>query len=224
MRFSLALAALVLFSACAHDRQYFRPTERVRGQTLQGYHEAFYELVGSQGRFGEAKVWSRGAYRQGDESVVEVALDVHNTSGQPIEISAKDLHLDPVRTRDAVLRKLPAAETGVFKVAPESRASLRAHFLLPDGMHPGSVTSLGFSWRVKNGAQSYAQVTPFREEAAYYPPYERGYIYYNPVYACSPYDLHCVGFYDDWPHQHHHPGDVPPPHQHEERRRVHVGD
>lgn len=222
MRCSLAIVAVIALSGCAHDRQYFRPTERVRGQTVQGYHEAFYELVGSQGRFGEAKVWSTGAYRRGDDSVVEVGLDIHNTSGQPIEISAKSLLLDPVRTRDEPLRKIPAAETGVFKVAPESRASLRAHFLLPDGVRPGAVTSFGFHWRVANGPQSYAQVTPFREEAAYYPSYERGRVYYSPVYACSPYDMHCVGFYDDWPYRYRYaPVPVHPP---EERRRVRVGD
>ena len=222
MRFIVGLAVAIVLGGCAHNRQYFRPTERVRGQTVQGYHEAFYELVGAQGRFGEAKVWSLGAYRRAGESVVEVTLDVHNTSAQPIEVSAKDLMLDPVRTRSRTLRQLAPAETGVFKVQPEQRASVVAHFLLPDGILPGEVMSFGFGWRVKNVAQTYAQATPFREESAFYPPPSSGYIYYSPVYACSPYDVHCVGFYDDWRYRS--PVYVPEHHHHEERRRVRVGD
>jgi len=48
MRFLLCFSMFVALGGCAHNRQYFRPTKRVRGQTLQGYHEAFYELVGPQ--------------------------------------------------------------------------------------------------------------------------------------------------------------------------------
>jgi len=220
MRYSVLVLTLLTLAGCAHNRQYFRPTERVRGETLQGYAEAFYELVGSQGRFGEAKVWSVGAYKRGDQSVVEVTLDVHNTSAKPVEISAKDLVLDPVRTREGNLTKLPAAETGVFKVQPESRASVRVHFLLPAGLVPGEVRSFGFNWRVKNVEQTYAQATPFREEMAYAPPPYRGDLYYHSVYPCSPYDMSCVGFYDDWPY--HRPVYVPVPYEREERRRVDV--
>ena len=219
MRFLLLSLSLLTVVGCAHNRQYFRPTERVKGQTLQGYPEAFYELVGAQGRFGEAKVWSVGAYKRGGKSVVEVTLDVHNTSGQPVEISARDLVLDPVRTRGGNLNKLAAAETGVFKVKPEARASVRVHFLLPNGLSPGEVRSFGFNWRVRNVDQSYAQATPFREEIAYSPPLYRD-MYYHSVYPCSPYDLSCVGFYDDWPYSR--PVYVPVHEHREERRRVDV--
>jgi hypothetical protein len=221
MRAILVILLLIVGSGCAYNRQYFRPTERVRGQTMQGYHAAFYELVGHRGRFGEAKIWSVGAYRKGEHSVIDVTLDVHNTSDQPIVITAKELLLDPVRTRSDTLQKVPAAETGAFKVGPEQRASLRAHFLLPDGVRPGEVRSFGFRWRVKNGDQSYAQLTPFREEVAYAQPIERDYYYYHSVYPCSPYDLNCVGFYDDWPYQR---PLVVPMHEQQPRRRVDVRD
>jgi hypothetical protein len=200
MRCLLATLLIVVTSGCAYNRQYFRPTERVRGQTLQGYQEAFYDLVGPNGAFGEAKVWSVGAYRRGDDSVVEVTLELHNTSARPIEVSAKDLLLDPVRSAKGLLRELPPAETGVFRVEPEARAMLRVHFVLPKGVLPGHVRSFGFAWRVKNVDQSYAQATPFREEVGYYGPPPSGSLYYNSVYPCSPYDLNCVGFYGDWPY------------------------
>lgn len=196
----LGLLLLIAASGCAYNRQYFRPTERVRGQTVQGYQESFYDLIGSRGRFGEAKVWSVGAYRHGDDSVVDVTLELHNTSGKPIEVSARDLRLDPVRGSKGELRQLAPAETGTFRVGPESRASLRVHFALPDAWLPGHVRSFNFVWKVKNVEQSYAQATPFREEESYYLALPPGYLHYSAVYPCSPYDVHCVGFYSDWPY------------------------
>lgn len=211
---------LVTLGGCAYNRQYFRPTERVRGQTLQGYHEAFYELVGPQGRFGEAKVWSLGAYRQGDDSVMEVTLELHNTSAQPIEISATDLTLSPVRTSSTVFKKVAAAETGVFQVKPESHATLKVHFVLPPGVLPGAVNAFRFAWKVRNAQQSYAQTTPFLEESAFYPQPDHAYIYYSSVYPCWPYDPYCVGFYNDWPYGRYPP--PPPPYRPPPRRRVDV--
>ncbi|HET6336634.1 MAG TPA: hypothetical protein VFG30_25600 [Polyangiales bacterium] len=196
----LGLLLLMVASGCAYNRQYFRPTERVRGQTMQGYPESFYDLVGSKGRFGEAKVWTHGAYRKGDKTVIEVALELHNTSGNPIEVSADDLRLDPVRGSKGELKQVRAAETGTFGVGPESRASLHVHFILPDGWLPGHVRNFGFAWKLKNAEQSYAQVTPFREEEPYYPTTPPGYLYSDPMYPCSPYDLNCVGFYGSWPY------------------------
>jgi hypothetical protein len=202
MRFRafLGLALLIAASSCVYNRQYFRPTERVRGQTVQGYQESFYDLLGSHGRFGEAKVWTIGAYRHGDDSVVEVTLELNNTSGKPIEVSAEHLRLDPVRGSKGELRQLPPAETGTFRVGPESHASLRVHFVLPEGWLPGHVRSFGFVWKVKNVEQSYSQVTPFREDEPYYPALPPGYIHFSSGYPCSPYDLNCTGFYSDWPY------------------------
>lgn len=223
MRLALGLALIIAASGCAYNRQYFRPTERVRGQTVQGYQEAFYNLVGPRGAFGEAKVWSPGAYRHKDDSVIEVTLELHNTSGQQLAVAAQDLRLDPVRGQKGVLRNLTPAESGVFRVQSQARASVQVHFILPAGWKPGHVQSFGFAWRVTNADQAYAQATPFREEAAYYPTPPPGYPYYSPVYPCSPYDVHCVGFYDGWPY----PGTVYGPpliieQQREERRRVEV--
>jgi hypothetical protein len=195
----IGLLLLTVASGCAYNRQYFRPTERVRGQTMQGYAESFYGLVGSKGRFGEAKVWTSGAYRKADRTVIEVVLELHNTSGQTIEVSADDLRLDPVVGSNGELRQVPPAETGTFSSGPESHATVHVHFLLPDGWSPGHVRKFGFQWKVKNGDQTYAQATPFREEEPYYPA-TPGYLYYDPVYACSPYDMHCVGFYGGWPY------------------------
>jgi hypothetical protein len=130
-----------------------------------------------------------------------------------------------VRGSKGDLHQLAPAETGTFSVGPESRASVRVHFVLPEGWLPGHVRTFGFVWKVKNVDQSYAQATPFREEEPYYPSPPPGYLYYNSVYPCSPYDLHCVGFYSDWPYSGYGYGGPPaiieraPP---VERRRVEV--
>lgn len=214
MRFLPWLMVALAFGGCAADRQYFRPTERIRGQTVEGYHEAFYDLAGATGRFGEAKVWSRGGYRSGDDSVIEVGLTLHNTSGQEVQLSAKDLELDPVHVSGQSLRHVKPAETGLFRVAAEKQADVKVHFLLPQSVHPGSVTSFRFLWKVRNGGQSYVQTTAFLEEAAYYPP-DR-YLYYSAAWPCSPYSVSCVGFYygypyGPWPYPYGYPPPPPPP-------------
>lgn len=218
MRLFMCGVLLVLASGCAHNRQYFRPTERVRGQTVHGYHEAFYDLVGPRGPFGEAKVWTIGAYRSGDDSVLEVSLELHNTSAQPISVAASDVRLDPVRVGRSVLRDLRPQETGTFQVKPEGRGEMKLHFLLPKGITPGHVTSFALLWRAQNVDQSYAQKTPFREENAYYPPRDMPYPYpyYSSIYPCSPYDIHCVGSY--WPYEPRHSAPAP-----SGRKRVDVG-
>lgn len=194
----LGLLLLSVASGCAYNRQYFRPTERVRGQTMQGYPESIYDLVGAKGRFGEAKIWSVGSYRKGDDSVIEVTLELHNTSGKPIEIASTDLMLDPVTGSKGELHKVPAAETGTFSIGPESRATVRVHFVLPNGWKPGHVRSFGFVWKVKGEEQSYAQATPFREQDPYYGPSPAYYYGYGAPYPCNPYDLHC--FYGPGPY------------------------
>lgn len=215
----VSFSMLVVLGGCAQNRQYFRPTERVRGQTVSGYHEAFYDLVGPRGGFGEAKIWTVGAYRQGDNGVVEVTLDVHNTSGQPISISAKDLQLASVRTWKISIKAIPAAETGVFQVKPESHASVKVHFVLPPGMSPGEVSSFGFVWKVQNVDQTYTQATPFREEAAFY---SSSSLYYSSMHPCFPHDLYCYGYWDAWPYTYY-AAPLPPPYPvHEQRRRVDV--
>src|SRR5262252_620224 len=125
MRLGLVIAVLLATSGCAHSRQYFHPTERVRGQTADGYLEAFYDLVGPRGRFGEAKVWTVGAYRRSEDNVIGVTLELHNTSNQPIDVSAKELRLDPVHASEGTLRRVPPQETGVFRVLPGTHASVR---------------------------------------------------------------------------------------------------
>lgn len=223
MRTLLCLVLLATTLGCAHQRQYLRPTERVRGQTVNGYDEAFYDLHGANSRFGECKVWSVGAYRVGDDTVVEITMELHNTSAAPIALSAKDLELSSIRfSSGAVLSKVPPQERGTFRVQPQKHASVKLHFLLPPDTSPGELSSLIFKWRIDGGDQSYAQSTPFREQRSHSDAIDRYYLYYSSVYPCSPYDIRCVGPY--WPYAPYAPYYPPPPPPHSVRRNVDVRD
>lgn len=161
---------------CAESRQYFRPTEHVYGETVRGEREAIYNLVGPLGQFGEAKVWSRGAFREDGQTIVFTTIELHNTSGSPLLVDPQRIRLDPVRAGAELLHDFPPVERQVLSVAPGAFGSVRLRFVLPPDVPPGKVSSFGLRWEVKNGPQSYSQRTPFLEDrggrayAAYPPP------------------------------------------------------
>jgi hypothetical protein len=178
----MVLCAVFGMLGCAESRQYFRPTEHVYGETTRGEPEAIYDMVGPFGPFGEAKVWSRGAFRDGNDTVVFATIDLHNTSGVPILVNPQRIRLDPVRIGPELLHGLTPTQTQVLSVAPGAFGSIKLRFLLPESVVPGQVSSFGLRWEVKNGPQTYAQRTPFLETRggnayAGYPPAGYGYGY-----------------------------------------------
>jgi hypothetical protein len=194
----LALIA-VLLAGCAANRQYFQPTERQHGETVRGYPEAIYTLVGSQGQFGEAKLWSNGAYVSGGESVIHVAIEVHNTSAHPIELRAADVELESVATEVGTAAHLRPrqAKNRVFR--PGSIVETGFEFTLPGDVAPGDVQSFLLRWRAHSAGQSYGQRTPFavhRRARVYGPGY--GYPYWgcDPFYGwCYPYGPYYGPYY-----------------------------
>ena len=206
MRTSMILCAVfAVFGAvgCAENHQYFRPTEHVHGETANGDHEAIYELVGPFGPFGEAKVWSRGAFRASGQTLLFAAIELHNTSGVPIVVDPQRIRVDPVRVGASLLHDFAPVQTQALSVAPGAFGVVKLHFVLPEDIVPGQVSSFGLRWQVQNGPQSYAQRTPFREArsryayAAYPPPYGRfGYGVYGGYYgSCAWGDPLCRGPY-----------------------------
>ena len=111
----LALLLVATAAGCADSRQYFRPTEHVYGQTMRGDGEAIYSLVGPFGPFGEAKVWSRGAFREDGATLLYATIDLHNTSGVPIIIDPQRVRLDPVRVGPKLLHNFPPLERQVTR-------------------------------------------------------------------------------------------------------------
>jgi hypothetical protein len=192
----LMVCAVVCASGCAEDHQYFRPTEHIYGATVHGFDEAIYQLVGPFGPFGEAKVWSPGAFREDDQNLLHVNIDLHNTSGVPIVVNPREMLLDPVRAGSELLRRVPAIETQALSVAPGAAGRIALRFVLPPDVRPGYVTSFGLRWQVHNGPQAYSQLTPFTEDRGYYYPYGYYPYGYPPIYGygvyCTPYDPYCM--------------------------------
>jgi hypothetical protein len=191
VRLWLMMSVIALSAACAENHQYFRPTERVSGHTAGGEAEALYALNGPFGPFGEAKVWSAGAFRDQGRTVLHVAIELHNTSGVLIEVDPAQVRLDPVRVGQRLIHGLRPAETQRLSVAPGAFGEVRLHFVMPDSVRPAQVSSFGVRWQVQNGPQSYSQITPFLEQYrgyAYHPASLYGFGY---GYFCSPYDPFC---------------------------------
>ncbi len=195
------LVSALLLGGCAATRQYFQPTERVHGITEQGFRESMYDLTGAKGRFGEAKIWSRGAYRgPGDRTVIHLGLELHNTGGTPIVVRPGDVVLDRVRTGEGLLTEVAPAEHATYQVAPAGILELRFHFVLPAGIAPDDVSAFRARWGMTSADQSYVQHTPFVEQrAAYY--YGPPYAYYR--YYCDPFDPYCFypgPYYSPYPY------------------------
>lgn len=194
------LAGLVL-AGCAASRQYFEPTERVSGQTENGYSQALYPLAGVHGPFGEATLWSRGAYRGDDgRTVVQVGFSLHNTSDKPIELRAKEVRIGTMRTDDALLSELAPADPSILTVPPQKIGEVQFHFVLPPDIDPGEIRAFRLRWAVHGGDAVYLQRTVFLELHAhdpYPPPYAAGY----PCWPYGPYDCYygASGYWGPYP-------------------------
>jgi hypothetical protein len=195
-------------SGCAESRQYFRPTEHVYGETMRGEREAIYSLVGPHGPFGEAKVWSKGAFRENGAAVVHATIDIHNTSGAAIVLDPQNVKLEPVRAGAELLHDLVPLERQKLSVAPGAFGSIKLRFMLPEGIHPGQVSSFGLRWEAENGTEKYSQTTPFLETHGRYdqmgpyygyPPPNYGFAY-GYGFGCSWVDPLCrpYGYYGYW--------------------------
>ena len=198
----LSLGLLALLAGCGAARQYFEPTERVTGQTENGYSQALYPLAGPHGPFGEATLWSRGAYRADNSgsapalrggasfdgrTVVQIGFSLHNTSDAPIELRGAELRIGTMRTDDALLSELVAADPSVLSVPPQAIGEAQFHFVLPAGVAPREVRAFRLRWAVYAKQTAYRQRTVFLEvhaREAYPPPYAAGY----PCWPYGPYD------------------------------------
>ncbi len=191
-RVAVALLASALLGACAASRQYFEPTERVTGQTENGYSQSLYPLTGPHGAFGEMTLWSRGAYRSPDgRSVVQVGFLLHNTSDKPITLRAREIRIGTMRTDDALLSELSPADPVDLTVAPQAFGETQYHFVMPDEIDPGEIRAFRLRWAVHGGDAMYLQRTVFVELHAhdpYPPPYAAGGGY--PCWPYGPYDCY----------------------------------
>lgn len=175
---------------CGASRQYFEPSERVQGQTLEGHRVAIYPLTVASGPFGEAKVWSRGAYETDDRALVHAGLEIHNTSGAPIELRQGDVKLDVLSKGQGPIRGLQPITDAARAFAPGTIGEANLRFALPESLSPRDVVALRLHWRVHVNGHTYVQRTPFVQEAD--APYAGRYQPY-PCWPYGPYD--CMYMY-----------------------------
>jgi hypothetical protein len=189
-RVALALVAsgVLAVAGCGASRKYFEPTERVTGQTENGYVQALYPLAGPRGPFGEALLWSRGAYRgEGGSTVVQIGFSLHNTSDAPIVLRGDELRIGTMRTDDVLLSDLSAADAADLVVPPQSLRETQYHFVLPPAIEPGDVQAFRLRWAVVGKDAEYRQRTVFLELHSgdpHPPSYAGGY----PCWPYGPYD------------------------------------
>ncbi len=182
-------AALVLAAGCGAQVVQFRPTERVMAESAQGNAEAVYDLVGPQGRAGEAKIWTPGIRKQQGHAVVPVGIEIKNTGLIPISIDPDSLRLAGLKTSKGLTDvSVPTSTlTGATDVAPRSMGDIGLVFTLPGDIDPGDVQEFRVEWTAQIGPETYAQFTPFVQS-----PEAKG--YYGDYYGSA------YGYYDGyWP-------------------------
>ncbi len=184
------LAALGV-GGCAARTQYFEPTERVEGRTLEGFEAAYYELQGPTGAFGEAKLWSTGATEARVDGVPRTVIEVHyqvqNRGSYPVTIDARQLALRTVETRSGRFGDVPATGvSGDLTIEPGTVGEGYAIFALPEEVKPSDVVAFNVRWAVDGGPQRYSDLTPFAQvpSGTWYAP---GYGYYDPFWGWGPY-------------------------------------
>lgn len=197
MRTITTSAALLLLVSCGPGVQEFVPAEKLtaRAPIPDGYAAAEYDLQSDGRDLGEAKVWSKGAYRAtvgGNRyTVVELGFEIENELPQPLAL--QQLELDSLTTDNLRYEdRRPARIVGVQEIPPGDERQLTAYFFLPPQVNPNDVEAFRVEWAVGTGQLRYDETTPFLQQPEPRP--TRAGYYYTPFYDPFVYD----GF--------HHPG------------------
>jgi hypothetical protein len=190
------IAAATSCAANNDSHATFAPLERAEGRTLEGYAEAIYDLQAVSGRFGEAKIWSRGAYiaENTGETLVHVGFDLENSGATPITLDPASVRLESVQIDDEVLRDIPVSvPTNIITIGPDSAGRAELVFSLPTGFSPADIRAFRVAWTVRANGEVFSEFTPFARTApatyyvpvhAYYYPYYSRYLpYYDPLWG-----------------------------------------
>jgi hypothetical protein len=201
-----ALAVLLAACTSATTRETVRPTENVVTEE-QGELAAAYQLGSDVEQFGEAKVWSMGAYEAkvgGQErTVIRVGFEIDNTSNEAISFNPTNTKIATLKVDGGEISDLPVAKTqGRYLIHPRSTGRIDAYFVLPEGVQPQNVDSFTLFWSVAAGGAAYSEFTPFEEDTDY------GYYADRPFYGPYPYaydPFYDPLYYDPWYWHYHYP-------------------
>lgn len=191
MRTITKSAALLLLVSCGPAVQEFVPAEKLtaRAPIPDGYAAAEYDLETEGTDLGEAKVWSKGAYRatiDGNRyTVIELGFEIENELRQPLalqRIQLDSLTADNLRYQD----RRPARVLGAQEIPPGEESQLTAYFFLPPQVDPNDVEAFRVEWAVGTGQVRYDESTPFLQQPE--PRRTRAGYYYTPFYDPFVYD------------------------------------
>lgn len=197
----LAFAIAVAATSCATTNTVkpFEPTERVHGRNIQGYREAFYDLDAAGTKFGEAKVWSTGAFGistpGGQRTIVRVGFTLDNTTKEPMQLNLGALRVESYQAKSPERADIPATLVSGDPIVPAgSSGTALVRFVLPRGVTVHAVNAFRIKWSVKAQGRDFTEYTPFVQR-----PQQYAYVpvsgYYNPYY---PWDYPYYSPFWDW--------------------------
>jgi hypothetical protein len=188
--FTTTAAALLLLSGACAQRARFQPTDNTNAVSPSGQPAASYELrIDQTSAPGiTVNVWSDGASRHDDRTIVKLSVEVRNTGDQPVQLDRNALALETFNTDGT---PLPAgrltevtAEKGSYEIPPHSASTLKLRFEVGP-VAPDQIGALRFRWGVlRSDGERYVQFTEFRRQPEYVAMV--GTVYYDPIF----------GFYD----------------------------
>lgn len=185
-------------AGCAPSQQSFKPAEKVGGETVEGFKEAFYDLALDDRRIGEVKVWSSGASvvkREGREmTLIRLGFTIENKGDVPIELDPANVELESVQTKDGTYENLkPIRRAEPIVVEPRTSRDVELAFALPTKITPDEILAFRAKWTTNANGMQYTEFTPFVQQPKqryayvpvhgyYYPYYPFDYPYYGPYW------------------------------------------
>lgn len=189
VRLWIAFFLAVAFAACAPSRGAFEPRPG-DAETARGFDAARYELTTDRGRWGEARVWSKGIVEApDDQAALHVGFRVFNDSAEPIALNPARAHAQLIlRDGGSVALTAPAEAADEIIVPPDGDRRIDVRIPIGDSeIRPRHVRAYRIIWSIERGKRSYTQATTFVRddetgEGRYYDPasYPAHRAYYEP--------------------------------------------
>jgi hypothetical protein len=183
------LLVLLSLAACGTDRAAFRPTDNVAAQGHGGQPAAAYDIRRAPGEDPHVhiNVWSRGAYADGDQTIVRMSVEVRNTGNEPVTLEPGALQLEAYRNSGAPLPAPQLVQTmapgGILTVPPGEAATFQLAFAIQPSIDPDSIGGLRLRWALQHDdGRRYVQFTDFQRvpEPTYV---ATGFVYYDPIFG-----------------------------------------
>ncbi len=156
-----ALLSLVAVG-CAGQKTAFKPASSET--TGPGESWAYYELKKGETEYGQAKVWTQGAYRpkrDGQEPVIQIGLRIRNDSDQELTLDVDRTSLEFQTTGDKLVVVEDLRVEGRTTFPPNSVQYAKLFFTIPEGTKRDEINSFELIWYVQSEDDFIANSTTF---------------------------------------------------------------